>query len=144
MESKQLKGEQALAFIFAGKAVVTLRSAKTGTRYTYKVSKAEEREGQRIEAASPRYFVSLLTGPENTSDYTYLGMVSNGELRLTKASKMPITAAPVKAMQFALAHPTAPELEIFHEGRCGRCGRVLTVPESVESGFGPECAGRLQ
>jgi len=27
--------------------------------------------------------------------------------------------------------------------RCGRCGRVLTVPESVESGFGPECIGRL-
>lgn len=142
MDRKQLKAEQALAFIFAGKAVVTLQSAKTGTRYTYKVSKAEEKEGQA--AQQPRYFVSLLTGPENTSDYTYLGMVSNGELRLTHASKLPIESAPVKAMQFALAHPEAPELEIFHEGRCGRCGRVLTVPESVETGFGPECAGKLQ
>src|SRR5581483_12448700 len=63
MESKRLNAEHALAFIFAGKAVVTLRSAKTGTRYTYKVSKAEEREGQAgIAPAAPRYFVSLLTG----------------------------------------------------------------------------------
>lgn len=32
---------------------------------------------------------------------------------------------------------------IYHLGRCGRCGRALTVPSSVESGFGPECAGRV-
>lgn len=73
-----------------------------------------------------------------------VGMVAGGQLRLTKASKMNAESAPVKAMQFALAHPEAPGLQIFHEGRCGRCGRVLTVPESVETGFGPECAGRLQ
>jgi hypothetical protein len=29
--------------------------------------------------------------------------------------------------------------EFRHEGRCGRCGRTLTVPESIDSGFGPEC-----
>jgi len=28
---------------------------------------------------------------------------------------------------------------VFHEGACGRCGRTLTVPESIASGFGPEC-----
>jgi hypothetical protein len=32
---------------------------------------------------------------------------------------------------------------VWHEGRCGRCGRKLTVPESIESGFGPECASIL-
>jgi hypothetical protein len=30
-------------------------------------------------------------------------------------------------------------LEIWHEGSCLRCGRKLTVPESIESGYGPEC-----
>src|SRR5262249_13335004 len=29
--------------------------------------------------------------------------------------------------------------KLLHEGRCGRCGRRLTVPESIESGYGPEC-----
>ena len=36
-----------------------------------------------------------------------------------------------------------PGLEFFHAGRCGRCGRALTVPESVASGYGPECAERI-
>jgi hypothetical protein len=30
-------------------------------------------------------------------------------------------------------------VEFFHEGRCGKCGRKLTTPESVTAGFGPEC-----
>lgn len=37
-------------------------------------------------------------------------------------------------------------LEVWHEGRCCRCCRVLTVPASVEMGYGPDCAediGRL-
>ena len=35
------------------------------------------------------------------------------------------------------------QLEFWHAGRCGRCGRRLTVPASIASGFGPECAGRI-
>jgi hypothetical protein len=27
-----------------------------------------------------------------------------------------------------------------HAGKCGRCGRKLTVPQSIETGIGPECA----
>jgi hypothetical protein len=29
--------------------------------------------------------------------------------------------------------------EFWHEGRCAQCGKRLTVPESIQSGFGPEC-----
>lgn len=31
------------------------------------------------------------------------------------------------------------QIEVWHEGRCGRCGRRLTVPESIANGLGPEC-----
>ena len=34
-----------------------------------------------------------------------------------------------------------PKAEVWHEGSCGRCGRKLTVPESIENGLGPVCAG---
>ena len=27
------------------------------------------------------------------------------------------------------------------KGKCGRCGRKLTVPSSIESGLGPHCKG---
>jgi hypothetical protein len=36
-----------------------------------------------------------------------------------------------------------PELAVYHEGRCGACGRRLTTPESISSGLGPVCAGRI-
>lgn len=32
-----------------------------------------------------------------------------------------------------------PKLTIYHEGRCCKCGMPLTVPESIDSGIGPEC-----
>lgn len=33
-------------------------------------------------------------------------------------------------------------VEVWHEGRCARCARRLTVPESIILGLGPECATR--
>ena len=143
----------ALAFITAGNAYFTIRSQKTGTRYTYRVSRAKPNAGycQWCKAEPcrcvPPYFVSLLSGPENTSDYTYLGMVRENLFRLTRASKMNETSLPVRAFRWVWEHlvrrELPPQTEIWHEGRCGRCGRMLTVPESVAAGIGPECAGRM-
>jgi len=33
--------------------------------------------------------------------------------------------------------------EFWHEGRCGKCARRLTVPESIANGIGPECLKNL-
>lgn len=145
--------EAALAFITAGNAYFTIRSQKTGQRYTYRVSLAKPNAGycQWCKAEPcrcvPPYFVSLLSGPENTSDYTYLGMIRDRVFRLTRASKMNETSGPVRAFRWVyerlVRRELPPQTEIWHEGRCGRCGRMLTVPESVAAGIGPECAGKL-
>ena len=145
--------ESALAFITAGNAYFTIRSQKTGQRYTYRVSLAKPNAGycQWCKAEPcrcvPPYFVSLLSGPENTSDYTYLGMIRDRVFRLTRASKMNETSGPVRAFRWVyerlVRRELPPQTEIWHEGRCGRCGRMLTVPESVAAGIGPECAGKL-
>ena len=34
-------------------------------------------------------------------------------------------------------------VEIWHEGKCGKCGRPLTVPSSIENGLGPSCLKKL-
>ncbi len=31
------------------------------------------------------------------------------------------------------------KLVIYHEGKCCKCGMPLTVPESIDSGIGPDC-----
>jgi hypothetical protein len=35
------------------------------------------------------------------------------------------------------------KVEVRHAGKCGHCGRKLTVPESVDTGIGPDCAKKL-
>jgi len=131
-------------FALAGAARLTLSSARTGARYTFRFKQAEP----NISI----YFVSLLTGPDNDADYTYIGLLDAGsatlpqlaKFRLTGKSKLPETSAPVRAARFfcerVIRDGAIPDgLEVRHEGRCGRCGRALTTPESVDRGIGPEC-----
>lgn len=127
--------QAAIDFMLGGNAYLTLRSLKTQTRYTYRVKKARDRN---------LWFVSTLFGPSNTSEYAYVGTISEGTFRLTVKSRFnhdsPQAQAFAWAWAFLNAHQRVPTtLELWHEGRCGCCGRKLTVPESIEAGFGPEC-----
>jgi hypothetical protein len=130
-----------LAFIFAGNATLTFRSVQSGTRYTYKVKHGAAKEGDN---RVPPFFVSLLTGSDNENDYTYMGMIlaDTHKFRTTKATKNP-TSQPIKGFEWALnilEQGRMPQgLEIWHEGRCARCNRKLTDPDSIATGFGPEC-----
>ena len=80
-------------FILAGNALFTLVSQKTGARYTYKVRKSESKPGY-----PECHFVKLLTGPQNTADYTYIGMIRDGKFKTTAKSKLPVTSAPVEGV----------------------------------------------
>jgi len=132
-------------FMLGGRAVFTLQGIRD--RYTYRVNRKDAEPGSRW--TEPAYFVALLTGPDNTADFTYIGMldVRTGAIRLTRASKYAADSQPVKAFHWAAGRVwrgvSIEPARFYHEGRCGRCGRVLTVPSSIESGFGPECLGKL-
>jgi hypothetical protein len=126
----------ARAYILAGHATVTLVSKSTSTRFTYKISRAKE---------GALYFVGLLSGPENTTDYRYLGVLTESSpFRLTAKSKIQGDAPSFKALAWAwnnlLLNRLPASLEIWHEGACGKCGRPLTVPASIASGIGPVCS----
>ncbi len=122
----------ALKFILAGNATVTLVGSQK--RYTFKVSTPSSKDAVR--------FVNLLTGPDNESDYQYLGLIRNHVLvaGLKGSSKHPAFGAFQWTLGQLVAGKIPAPLEIWHEGRCGRCGRKLTVPSSIATGFGPECA----
>jgi hypothetical protein len=134
--------EAAVRFMLAGNATVTLKSRTTGGRFTYRVRKSPD------DAAL--FFVNLMNGPDNEGSYTYLGCirVSNaGPIywhgRRSKVSSTAPSAAGFKWTWERLVKGRMPEqLEVWHEARCGRCHRKLTVPESIKTGMGPECSGR--
>lgn len=131
--------QSAREFAQAGNARLTIVSKKTGARFTYRV---------RRPAEDKPWFVQVLTGSDNESDYTFFGTIfPNGEFRHSRKSSIGPEAPSAVGFQWFwnhLAHDHLPEsVEVHHEGRCGRCGRALTVPESIESGFGPECINHI-
>lgn len=139
-------------FLTAGYAIFTVSSPKT-RHYTFRVKalKAQEgKEGVPVKSYDG-LFVSVLTGPENTSDYTYMGVIEKsyyGEwrFRITRASRYNPGTPVVEVFEWALAviksQKTLPEgYAIEHMGRCGRCGRPLTDPDSIRLGIGPKCRG---
>ena len=95
--------------------------------------------------------VSVLTGPDNNSSYTWLGRVARDVFWVGRKNPKPgeisKDAPSARGFQYAwqalLRNYIPEDLEIWHEGRCGRCGLKLTVPESVARGFGPDCAAKL-
>lgn len=128
------------AFILAGNATVTVRSQKTGTRFTFKV--------RQPKPDSP-HFVSLMNGPDNEGDFAFIGSVfASGEYRHGTRSAISPDAPSAKAARWVVSRVMADKpldgCEVWHEGRCGKCNRKLTVPESIESGIGPECAKKLR
>jgi Family of unknown function (DUF6011) len=131
-------------FVTAGNARITIRSKKTGQHFTYQIRQCHDQKGNPVL----RWFVSGLSGPNNEDDYTYLGLLDQRsgdiEFRLTEKSRFSDDALSVRGFRYMWNHVYADrmpnDMDIYHEGRCGRCNRTLTVPESLDRGIGPECA----
>jgi len=129
-------------FLTAGKAILTLKSEATQKHYTYQVIASD---------TSERIFVRVLTGPDNSYDYMYIGYcyvhkaangIMIGPMRFGAKGQPdhPASKAWIWAAKNGFAHES---LSVHHEGRCGACGRRLTTPESISLGLGPECATRV-
>ena len=125
-----LKHSDAIKFILAGNSTVTFLNTKTQKRFTYRI---------KLKENGP-HFVKVLTNPDV---YQFIGSTFNQNFKHSQKSKIGDDAQSVKVFQYVfnkLKEGTLdPCIEIWHEGRCGRCNRPLTVPESIETGIGPEC-----
>lgn len=124
--------------VLGGNATITLESSGTGAYYTFKIKKNKQEENM--------FFVSLLTGPDNHSSYSYMGCIfDRSRFTLTKKSKYTKDSIPVKAFVYffnALImkdEKRLAKINVYHAGTCNRCGRKLTTPDSVEIGLGPTC-----
>lgn len=146
-------------YMFAGKAIITIRNIADGTRYTYKIKKSKTNPS--------KFYVYNLRGPS----YAKMGLISGDkEYYLPFDWKEKVQMA---RRNFAALYPGKPfpeklytqqhmppslrmfirfltwyksdvekmqNHEIWHEGVCGKCGRKLTVPSSIDRGLGDICA----
>jgi hypothetical protein len=134
--------KEAKRFVLAGKSIFTLYSKKLDKRYTYKITQDKKNK--------ERYFCKVLFGPDNTNDYRYIGLFykDNLSLRTSSAAHIPHTAPQFVMLQYFLAilngdYPWPETCEYYPSNRCGKCGRLLTTPESIQRGIGPECWARM-
>lgn len=121
-----------LRFLHSGRAMFTLRSKSTGTHYTYRV--------RRSCFYGQGYFVTTRVG----ASWLYMGVLENFKIKPTRRSQYASHTGQVKAFDWCMRairdNQNMHLFEFWHEGKCGRCGRALTHPESVQSGIGPECS----
>lgn len=138
-----------VTFWEAGNATFTIQSRKTGKRFTFRVSRSKKSADENRPI-----WVSVLSGSDNNGDYSFIGTIwnRNDGYAFNRGSKSRATesAPSVLAIKWICDELNSPNPEhlfekatLWHEGRCGRCGRKLTVPESIASGIGPECASRM-
>jgi hypothetical protein len=154
-DAREIDGTAAATFVTAGHAIFTLVSKATGTRFTFTVERAKaEKDADGNETNPDRpWFVGVLTGPNNTVDYSYMGLIfpaNGGGTRFVHPRKSHVSpdAPSAKAFSWFFAQLTngsskLDQVEIWHMGCCGRCGRALSVPESIALGFGPVCASLM-
>lgn len=118
----------------------TLVSGKTGKRFTYKIKKDKDTA-----------ILSLLTGDDNTADYTRIARIyykcvpelTNSQVPIylyffstykTAQSGMAIAMAVYKTQAYLQAHG-----EFWVPARCRVCGRLLTTPQAIADGVGHRC-----
>lgn len=116
--------------------IITVHNTSRGTHRTFQI----KTQKQDANFAPGERILSLLTGPDNTSDYTQMGFVKpDGSIILWKKFRTEGYEKLVGVLK---------NIEVWQErgfsylleGRCRRCNRRLTNPESISTGIGPECS----
>jgi len=135
MHTHPLQPHEAHRYLTGGKGEFTIVGQQT--RYTYKVSQTKDDNGN----LSP-LFIKLLVAPDQ---YQYIGYIGLDNLLQLQAGKkgQPRHPAFIALAWWLNAYRTGNQnlakAEFWHEGTCCRCGRTLTVPESIKKGIGPVC-----
>lgn len=152
-----IEHSEALKLIMGGKAVITVKNTQTQNRFTYKIKRMKTGDVRnQADRRNALRFISAFNGKNNETDYKYFGYFkilgsidffgnaasfeyhySNDKAKISRDSQS------VKVFEWLITHlrnNTLPQfIEIWHSGHCCRCGHLLTDPDSIKRGIGPEC-----
>jgi hypothetical protein len=116
-------------YVLAGNATFTLSLGEE--RFTYNVKRADWGEA---------WFVRVLRGPNNESDYVYIGSIHpERRFHTTEKSAFEPWARCITMFSKYWNDHIGTNIKFHRSARCGCCGRLLTTPESISMGVGPVC-----
>ena len=140
--------------------ILTVKSVASGAHLTYRLRPMKRPANDK--GCGVLAMADVLTGPNNGTDYTFLGGVYFSPRGAITVLTGPRTERPhggggspigddapsAKTLHWmfgrlARGQVLAPAAEIWHDGTCAMCGRPLTTPESVSLGIGPVCFEKL-
>lgn len=136
----KLSADKVKEFFFAGNATLTLRNVDSGNRFTYRIDTPKKQKNPN----KPVFFVNVMDGCDNETGFTFVGTIFGKNVykhhKGSKIGERDKSVGVIKAFLDFLSKNKMPKsVEVWHEGKCGRCGRKLTVPESIYTGIGPDC-----
>ena len=131
-------------FLLAGKALFTV-SNPAGDHYTFKVRRVESEWPVGSGKMTTTYFVNVKANGD-AHPFGYIGILDivKGTIKCTAKSlyvpgskQYDVAAWATQAVITAQLIPSGYHIE--YAGHCGKCGRTLTDPASIQRGIGPEC-----
>ena len=102
-----------------------------------------ERQSESAKFMPGRLVVSYLSGSDNESSYTGFANVGPDDKTIKVWRKHEANTSLIEAARVLAGDPKAAAMAYAKEsGRCYKCDRTLTTPESIEAGIGPVCSER--
>lgn len=133
-----------LDFLLAGRCKTTIKSSKTGQKFTYQINVRKEDKDKKI--GDTIYFIQLAYG---YMKFQYAGLMKinreTGEVSYCqgKKGKCSYDSPSIKGLTWLIKRELTGRdtdgLMVYHLGYCAKCGRELTDPVSIEYGLGPTC-----
>lgn len=125
-------------FMYAGKASLTMRCTVNNHKLMYKILAFKK---------NPNMWRVMVNIGETHVKWRYLSCINgNKPERLTNTTSI-FKPSDIQWIMFeellrhvhTMFRESIPNVDVTHNGFCGRCGKHLHDDESVEHGFGPVC-----
>lgn len=127
-----------IRFMFAGNSIFTIM--KGNEHHSYKIYRKKTDDGVKI--------YHLYLRKANKGTYSGYFKIENNKLTFKRSYKYRCDHADEDIeilLDVVHNRNNLPEdISVYHSGRCGCCGRVLTDPEAISRGFGPECWKKIK
>lgn len=142
---------RAQRMIEAGNVVVTVKSKRTGDHITVKLAcrlKNDSGRGKKWQPVGPDEATHIFASVRNADAAGWDDKIGtyyprNGRFYEDRNADPARVWAAAAVLQWLNGNASEENTEFYESNECGRCGRQLTDPVSIERGIGPECLGKL-